>query len=144
MFLSKTPLRLFPTSLDTSLFGKDWDWNFDLPVFKNSSPMVNIRETDKHYELDFAVPGMKKKDFQVELDHGVLTISTSKKTENQTREDDFIKREFAFTSFERSFELPENVNTDSINAKYQDGILRITLAKLVEVESDSKKLIAIK
>ena len=144
MLLPRKHLRFYPTNLDSGLFGRDWNWNFDFPGFRNSPPMVNIRETEKHYKLDMAVPGMKKKDFEVVLEDGILTISTVKANENETKENGFIKREFGFTSFERSFELPENVETENIGATYQDGILQITLEKLIEVESETRKTIDIK
>lgn len=144
MLLPRKRLRIYPTNLDSGLFGRDWNWNFDFPAFRNSSPMVNIRETDKQFMLDMAVPGMDKKDFKVVLENGVLTISTTKSDANETKEEGFIKQEFGFTSFERSFELPENVETENIDATYQDGVLQIILKKLVEVESESKKMIDIK
>ncbi len=142
MLLPRKHLRFHPISLDGGLFGRDW--NFDFPTFTSSSPMVNIRETDKRFELDMAVPGMEKKDFKVVLENGVLTISATKKEENETKEDGYIKQEFGYSSFERSFELPENIETENIDATYQDGILQIILNKLVEVESESKKMIDIK
>lgn len=143
MVLVKRPTkRIYSPLVDSGLF-KDWNWNFDFPVFKSGTPMVNIRETDTSIELDIAAPGMSKEDFSVELENGVLTVSSSKKEENAVEETNYIRKEFGYTKFERSFELPDSVHQDRINAKYLDGVLKVSLEKLPEARTEPKRSISI-
>jgi len=107
-------------------------------------PPVNIRETDNNYEVELMAPGMKKEDFNIELDNELLTISSETRSENNTPEEGkFTRREFSYSSFRRTFTLPETVNADDINASYQDGILRITLPKKEEALPKPKRSIEI-
>jgi HSP20 family protein len=94
-----------------------------------SIPNVNVIENTDNFEIELAAPGLQNKDFKAELNNGVLHISAQR--EEQFKEDDknFRKREFCYTSFSRSFVLPENVATDKIDAVYKNGVLRITLPK---------------
>lgn len=107
-------------------------------------PAVNIKETDNKYEVQVASPGLKKEDFNIDIDHNVLTISSEKKEEKEEKDGEKITRkEFSFTSFKRSFSIPENVDTSKINATYNDGILTLDLPKKVATTEDSKKKISI-
>lgn len=93
-------------------------------------PDVNVKETDKSYELELAAPGMKKDDFNIEVEDGQLKLSAEQKEEHEEKENGkYLRREFQYTSFERSFMLPENVNADKIKAKYTDGVLNVTVPK---------------
>ena len=97
----------------------------------------------KNYKLELAVPGMKKKDFKVNLDNDQLTISAERSEENEEKEKNYTRREFRSASFRRSFTLPENaVDEDKIEAKYEDGVLHINIPKK-EVEQHASKLIEI-
>ncbi len=92
-----------------------------------------------------AAPGMNKKDFQIELDNEILTISSEKKTENDLKEGDrFTRREFSYQSFRRSFHLPKSVVDDSkIKAKYENGVLRVVIWKKEEAKALPPRKIAI-
>jgi HSP20 family protein len=106
-------------------------------------PSVNIREKDAAFEVEMAAPGMDKKDFKLQLENNVLSISAEKKEEKNEETETFTRREFSYNSFVRSFELPTTVNADSIEARYQDGILRLILPKKEEAKQKTKKQIAI-
>ena len=115
----------------------------DLPVTKNASmnfPAVNICETTDNYELEFNVPGRKKEDFKITVDKNILTVSFEKNEENKEENRQFIKREFITQSFKRSFTLDEKINADDINAKYENGILFLTLPKKEEVKVLPKEI----
>ncbi|WP_159801962.1 Hsp20/alpha crystallin family protein [Flavobacterium sp. MK4S-17] len=134
------PNSLFPSVMD-ELF-KDWMGGSAL---SNSRvvPPVNIKETDQFFTVELMAPGMKKEDFNIEVDNDLLTISSEIKTEKNEEEGKFTRREFSYSSFKRSFTLPETVNEDEINAAYQDGILKITLPKKEEALPKPKRLIDI-
>ncbi len=94
------------------------------------SPAVNIRDKKKEYEIELAAPGLKKEDFDISIDDGILNISAEAKSEKETKEDDFVKREFSYNSFSRAMSLPESIDEDKeVKAIYKDGILKMTLQK---------------
>ncbi len=96
---------------------------------KGTAP-VNIKETESAFLLELAAPGLKKEDFNIEIDKDVLTISSETKKENIEKEEGkFTRREFVHTSFRRAFTLPENVKAEDINAAYEHGVLRVSLPK---------------
>jgi HSP20 family protein len=108
-------------------------------------PSVNIKEDDNGFEVELAAPGLEKGDFKVELDKSVLTISSDKKVENETKEgQQFTRREFSYQSFSRSFTLPSIVEADKIAAKYENGILRVSIPKKEEAKPKPAKQIEIK
>lgn len=92
-------------------------------------PSANITESEKEYLIELAAPGLTKKDFKVENNNGVLTISAEKKEEKKESEGGYTRREYSYNSFSRSFTLPENSKADHIDAKYEDGILKLTVPK---------------
>ena len=102
----------------------------------SSLPAVNIREDEKAFYLELAVPGMDKKDLHIEIKDDVLTISSEHKDEKQEEQDGYKRKEFSYSSFCRSFYLPEDVNGENIGATYKDGILNVEIPKL---EEDKKK-----
>jgi HSP20 family protein len=115
----------------------------DLPVPQNTSmnfPAVNIMETNDAYELEFNVPGRKKEDFKITVDKNVLTVSFEKNEEHKEENKKYIKREFVTQSFKRSFTLDEKINADDINARYENGILFLTLPKKEEVKVLPKEI----
>ena len=107
-----------------------------------SVPAVNVVENDKNFELEVAVPGMKKEDFKVEVKDGILMISAESKREEEEKKNNYTRREFSYSSFSRSFTLPENVNADTIVANYKDGILKLNMPKKVvgKMEETGKKI----
>ena len=107
-------------------------------------PPVNIKETENAYHVELMAPGMKKEDFNIELDNELLTISSETKSESSTQEEGkYTRREFSHSSFRRTFTLPETVKEEDIKASYQDGILRIDLPKKEEALPKPKRLIEI-
>ena len=92
-------------------------------------PAVNIQDDEKQFLLEFAVPGMKKDDFKINLENQVLTISSEIKEENEEPKTNYTRREFGYNSFSRSFTLPKNIVAEKIKADYQDGILNISIPK---------------
>lgn len=92
-------------------------------------PEANIIEHDKDFKIELAAPGLEKKDFKVEVQDGVLSISAEKEQEKKEESKNFKRREFTYNSFARSFSLPENCLSDKIEAKYESGILHLSLPK---------------
>jgi HSP20 family protein len=109
-----------------------------------SIPAVNIKETGKAYEVELAAPGYDKKDFNIAVDNGLLTVSAEKTQEQEKKEDNYTRREFGFTSFSRSFNLPTNTNDEDVQAKYEDGILKLTISKKEEPQGKAKKAIQVR
>lgn len=107
-------------------------------------PPVNVKETDTAFALELVAPGLKKENFNIEIDKDLLTISSEIITENtEEQEGKFTRREFRSASFKRSFKLPENVKAEDINASYQDGILTVILPKKEEGQLPAKRSVAI-
>ena len=133
--------RLKPTLLD-ELFDDRW-FNFD--TFNQTFPAVNTIEKDNQYLLEIAVPGMDKKDFEIEIQNDLISISSISKQEKEVKDNLYYNRqEFNYNSFHRTFSLPKEVDQSKIKAIYSNGILTITLPKLKEVISKSNKLIEVK
>ena len=103
-------------------------------------PAVNISETDGHYHIELAAPGLKKEDFKVNLDRDVLTISAEHQTEQNEHDKKYNKREYSYTSFVRSFTLPDSADDASIEAEYTDGVLKINVAKKEEARTASRQI----
>jgi len=107
----------------------DNDRFFDSDLTKRSVPSVNILEKDKAFEIELAAPGLEKEDFKVTVDNGVLTISADKEEKKEEKENNYTRKEFSYTSFSRSFALPENVSDEDIKGNYQDGVLKLSIKK---------------
>ncbi|RKS03652.1 MULTISPECIES: Hsp20/alpha crystallin family protein [unclassified Flavobacterium] len=142
MNLVKRNYNNFPSIIDEFL-KPDWFGGFQ--NLQTNIPAVNIKETDTNYSLELAAPGKVKDDFVIEIDHNVLTISSEVKTENEQKDDNgrYTRREFSYAAFRRAFTLPETVNTEDINANYENGVLWITLPKKQEALPKPKRLIDI-
>jgi len=95
-----------------------------------SVPAANIKETEKAYHVELAAPGMRKDDFKVELNDDLLSIRAEHKEEKEEKQERYTKREFNYTSFVRSFRLPEEVDAERIKAAYHEGILNIEIPKV--------------
>lgn len=108
-------------------------------------PAVNIQELDDSFKVDLAAPGMSREDFTIDLDDDMITVSAQKSTESseKDKEGKYTRREFGYTSFARSFTLPDAVKQDEINATYTDGVLSITIPKDTETKVEHKRTIAI-
>ncbi|MFO0356192.1 MAG: Hsp20/alpha crystallin family protein [Sphingobacteriaceae bacterium] len=144
MSLIKKQEKSYP-SVFSDLF--DYDKFFGGPIFKdfeNALPATNVKETDKEFKIELAVPGFKKEDFKVNLDNEVLTISAETKSEKKDENEKFTRKEFSYNSFSRSFQLPKSANAEKINAKYEDGILKVDIIKKDEaIKQDNKKQIQV-
>ena len=106
-------------------------------------PAVNIKEDEKKYTLELAVPGIDKKDLKIDINEDVLTISSESRNEKEENKDGYKRKEFSYSSFCRSFYIPENVNRDNIEANYKDGILTVGLPKQEEEKSKISRQISI-
>jgi len=114
-----------------SVWGRENGWNV---------PPVNIHETKDGFHLELVAPGLKKEDFKVNVDKGLLTVSYEKKIENENNDHKTHRREFTVTNFKRSFRVDDVVNSEEIQAKYEDGILRVFLPKKEEVKVLPKEI----
>lgn len=138
---------LLPTV--SRFFDDDWnslfDWsNRNLTSHQSTLPSVNIQENVDNFVVELAAPGMKKEDFQVELHNNLLTIRSQIKDKKKEETENYTLREFSYQSFQRSFNLNSNVvDYSSIEAKYQEGILRLTLTKKEEAKEKPARLIKI-
>jgi HSP20 family protein len=102
---------------------------------------VNVKETDKSYQLDVIAPGFEKTDFTVNIDQNMLTISAEKKEEVNQETDKQIRREYNFRSFKRSFTLDEKIDATNIEASYINGVLTLTLPKKENVKAQATKIV---
>lgn len=100
-----------------------------------SIPAVNIKNNESDFEVEVAAPGLKKEDFNIEVEDNVMKLSVNKSSENEEKNDNFTRKEFSYFNFQRSFTLPKNVvNTEKVEANYKDGILFIKLPKQEQKE----------
>lgn len=104
------------------------------------TPAVNIREMEDMFVVEVAAPGMKKDDFTIEIKDGALMISSVHKEEKEEKTENYMRKEFSFSKFSRSFALPENVNQEKIKASYKDGLLLIDLPKMEKTPPKVKKV----
>jgi HSP20 family protein len=129
-------------------FFKPWNEWFDnggnLLGRTMNVPAVNIIEQKDDYMVSLAVPGMKKDDFHIDVDRNMLTISCAKEESKEEKDKKFTRKEYNYSSFSRSFTLPEEINRESIEAKYEDGVLKISLPRKEEAKKTWAKQIAVK
>ncbi len=109
--------------------------------FFGTYPPANIYETKEGYSIDLVVPGHDKTDFTLQVEKNTLSVSAEKKTETRSEDEKQLRREFGFRAFKRSFSLSENVDAENINAKYENGILKITLPKKEKQPEESKQIV---
>ena len=146
--LVKTNGNLFPTipSLFDDFFTRDFFNRSSFNQVSNSEtlPAVNIQETDKSYEIEVAAPGMNKDDFNIELKNNVLVVNAHRTNEIEDKGDNYMRKEFNYQQFQRSFQLPQlMVEEDKVCAKYNDGILCITVPKKESETLNSSRRIEI-
>lgn len=115
--------------------------NIDSPV---SQPSVNILETADNFKIEMAAPGMEKEDFKLSLENNRLSISSIKEDKKVEESENYTRKEFSYSSFSRTFDLPESVDVEKISANYEKGILMITLPKRTEAKPQPAKQIEIK
>ena len=153
MTLVKFKRRPFGSLLSQDFFDMDdffdnrmWDKGLMRTDFWNGKtvePALNIKETDEHFDIELAAPGFSKKDFNVTIEDGCLNISAEKKYTEEEKEDEFTRREFNYSAFERSLMLPDSVKDEEIKAKYNDGILSFRLMKKEEAKKRPPKVIEV-
>jgi HSP20 family protein len=144
--LSDNTFPTFPSFFNKFFEGDLMDWNSSNFAGTNMTmPAVNIRENNDEFLIDVAAPGMSKENFNVDYDNGRLTISSERKEEKEEKSDEkYNRKEFSYMSFQRTFTIAENlVNGDKIGAKYENGILHISLPKREEVKPKPARKIKI-
>lgn len=136
----------FPRLFFDDIFGRElFNWeNNNFSSTSTTLPSVNIKETSDSYKVEVAAPGMEKSDFNITLDGNLLTISSVREHEETTQQETFTRREFSYQSFQRSFELPKNVvDEEHITARYENGLLLLTIPKKEEAKQKPPRMIEI-
>ena len=103
-------------------------------------PAVNVSETENTFELDMAVPGKAKEDFEITVENDTLCISSELETKSEAEEKNFTRKEYSYNSFKRAFRLPDNVKGENIDAKYADGVLHVIIPKVNPTIKKSKTI----
>ena len=129
-----------PTLFDEFL--KPFDSFFDMPATRMwnkvfTTPPVNIKEYENEFRIELAVPGMRKDDIKIDIDHNMLTVSAETEDMKEEVLEEYTRNEYNYTSFSRSFAIPEGIKTDNIVAKYVDGVLKLILPKKEEFKKTS-------
>lgn len=137
--------RNYPSLFDRFFENDLFDWsNKNFSTTNTTLPSVNIKESKENFTVEVAAPGLVKEDFKIELNNDLLTVSSEKKIEKETSEDQqFTCREFSYQSFSRSFTLPNIADGEKIAAKYENGILTVTIPKRAEVLAKQNRVIEI-
>ena len=141
MNLISKQIPFFPSLIDDFINN---DWNVKGPSLSSRIPAVNIKELDSQFEIELAVPGKEKNDFEIDLEDGILSISSTQEDKKLDDKEKFTRREFSYNSFRRSFSLPDSVDHTKIDANYKSGVLKVLLPKYKEAQPQPKKLIKIR
>ena len=145
MYLNRKNHRHHPGF--ASILDDLFNGNAQYPVFRTNGhvPATNIRESDEGFALELVAPGRKRDDFKIKLDKNLLTISYEQESKTEEKDDNgkYSRKEFSYSSFSRSFRLPDTVNFDGIEAKYEDGILHLMIPKNEEAKVDEKRVITV-
>lgn len=144
MTLVKRRESVFP-SVWNDLFNDNFFKTTNLSQASVTMPAVNIKETAENYTIELAAPGKKKEDFKIQLDHNLLTISSEDKSEttDENKEENYTRREYKYSSFSRSFTLPDAADGEKITANYQEGVLNVVIHKKDEAKVKPTRLIEI-
>jgi HSP20 family protein len=130
----------------STLLGRDF-FDMDPDFFPTrlgiNLPSANISETPKEYKLELAAPGLERKDFDIDVNNHTLTVSAEKEEEKKEEKGEYSRKEYSFNSFSRSFALPENIKEGNIDAKYENGVLKITVPKMKETAVKASQKIAV-
>lgn len=135
--------RTYPDIFDGFL-GKDlYPYNYFRDGYQNT-PAVNISEDENGFIVEVAAPGLEKKHFKIDLENDVLTIASLMEDRNEEEKDNYTRREFRYSNFSRSFNLPETVDAENITASHKNGILTVSLPKREEAKPRPARQIAIR
>lgn len=128
-----------------TFFSSYWNNDFLKNFFDGGVPATNVKENDKQFTIDVSTPGMDKENIKIEVDKNVLKISAEKQTETEEKDENekVLRHEFGYSSFSRSFTIPEGIDTENITATQKNGVLEIILPKQQEAKEDKVKQIAI-
>ncbi len=118
-------------------------FNSNFPAVNVNVPAVNIVESKEKFRIEIAAPGLEKEDYKIDLHNDLLTISSEKKAENEEKNEKYMRKEFNYCSFKRSFIIPDSANIDSINASYKNGILTVSIPKKEEAKEKAPRQISI-
>ena len=131
MIAKKSDFPFFPTLVD-EIFR-------DFSTTKSTLPAVNIIETENFFSVEVAIPGLSKEDVKINVENNVLTISSEKKTKKENTADNYTRKEYSYTSFKRSFNLPKDIiDSNKISAAHKNGELIITVPKIEKVVPKAK------
>lgn len=138
-------LKNYPSMFDRFFENDLFDWsNRNFSTTNTTLPAVNIWETQDDFKIDVAAPGLKKEDFKIELKNELLTVSSEKKEDEKKEEGkQYSRREYSYQSFSRSFTIPSTGDSDKVGAKYENGILTITIPKKEEAKPKPQREISI-
>lgn len=128
--------NLFPLN---PMFSDLFENDFLSSKFANNLPAVNIKENTSEFKVEVAAPGLKKNDFKITTEDGLICICARHEDTREEKDENYTRKEYNFNSFSRTFALPDNVKDDEIKAKYEDGILKLSLPKKTVSNKDSKK-----
>jgi HSP20 family protein len=143
MLPSLMSTRGYLPSFVDDFFGNDLLSNFFDFQTGVSTPAVNIVESKEDFKIEVAAPGLNKEDFKIDVHNNVMTISSEKEEKREEKEEKYMRREFSYTSFKRSFSLPSTVNVENIKASHKEGILTISLPKKEEAKEKPARQINI-
>jgi HSP20 family protein len=133
---------LRPSALEEIM--KPWsEWLDDRWPFSSHMPAVNVKESDKHYEITMAAPGLEKNEFKIDVNGSTLTVSAEKDEKKEEKENGFARKEYSYKSFSRTFTLPEDIMKEKIDANYKNGELILTLPKKEESVKASHQKISV-
>ncbi len=135
--------RLNMPSLIDDFFGRDLMDNMFSERTGINVPAVNLVENNDEFRIEVAAPGLEKNDFKIDLDNDVLTISSEKEVKDEQKDEKFMRCEFNYSKFSRSFALPESANAEKIKANHKDGILQVRIPKKEEAKQKPPKQIDI-
>lgn len=114
-----------------------WDdnWSFSSNV---NTPAVNVEETNTGYTIEVAAPGLDKNDFKVQVDNNVLTVFSKKESKNEEKRKGYLRKEFSYGTFQRSFTLPEGTESEKITASHKNGVLKLEIPKAVSISNNKE------
>ena len=144
--LVKSPKQRFPWMKNSLANSFRFDDLFDDDFFtsKTTLPAMNVKEHEDDFKIEFAVPGFAKDDFEVSIEDDILYVSAEKSMEDMEDEDDYTRKEFSYSSFNRTFQLPKSVDiSKEVKANYKDGVLKLRLVKDEEALKAHRKQIKI-